>query len=165
MMLGLITMVIKLKQVTQIRWLSQVFQRWEYREIGKDEDDVKNLDSSPQGRLYKIWGRHFIEVWSSPDAKCRRRLEEAASTNKCWEYKLPSRAPAATPVKAFHILEDFLFNPNMFRMSVSTGQLDIGPVDAEFISDNNKRKSKKKRFFPNPAQLLSRYSGKRNYRV
>ena len=65
----------------------------------------------------------------------------------------------------FYILEDFLFNPNMFRMSVSTGQLDIGPVDAEFISDNNKRKSKKKRFFPNPAQLLSRYSGKRNYRV
>lgn len=50
-------------------------------------------------------------------------------------------------------------------MSVSTGQLDIGPVDAEFISDNNKRKSKKKRIFPNPAQLLSRYSGKRNYRV
>lgn len=53
----------------------------------------------------------------------------------------------------------------MFRMSVSTGQLDIGPEDAEFINDNNKRKSKKKRIFPSAAHLLSRYSGKGNYRV
>ena len=149
--------VIKLQQMTHKTLSRQVFQRWEYKE---DLDVVKNLDTT--GRLCKIWGRHFIEVWSSLG---RRRPGRAASTNKCREYKLPSRDRTAPQVKAFHISEDFLFHPNMFRMSVSTGQLDIGLEDSELINDNNKRKSKKKRIFPSASQLLSRYSGTGNYRV
>ena len=47
----------------------------------------------------------------------------------------------------------------MFRMSVSTGQLDIGIQDAEFKNESDKRKSKKKRTFPSASQLLSRYDG------
>ena len=161
-MLSWVARVIKIKQLSKrVNKVSPRLDLVENIEIYSITSYIIIITKTGPGRQEEIWGHHFIDVEPGPDI--HRRLEGAVCTNKRWEYKLPSRPAAASRLKAFHISEDFLFNPNMFRMSVSTGQLDIGIQDAEFKNESDKRKSKKKRTFPSASQLLSRYDGRTSY--